>query len=159
MTTYQSNPSSPASLSMDSFEEADSTNYVEVIETVIASLAREKSAMVSHPGEGYLWKFSYGTVEVFVQLTGMTDEDTFTVWSPVLKLPAKNEATLMHKLLEMNWGETFEARFGLFNNQVVVLTSRSLTGLCAAEISQGITVVASIADEQDGALQSEFGAE
>jgi len=53
---------------------------VEVIQTVIASLVQDESAMVSK-------KFRYGSVEVFVQLTGLADEDTFTVWSSVLKLP------------------------------------------------------------------------
>ncbi|MFM7425475.1 MAG: YbjN domain-containing protein, partial [Elainella sp.] len=45
-------------------------NYVEVIETVISSLQQDQSAMVSHTDSAYLWKFKYGSVEVFVQLPG-----------------------------------------------------------------------------------------
>ena len=74
-------------------------NIVEMIETVIFSLEEDNSAMVSRTEEGHVWKFKYGTVEVFVQLTGETDEDTFSVWSSVLALPANNEALLMRKLL------------------------------------------------------------
>ena len=103
-------------------------------------------------------KFKYGSVEVFVQLTGLSDEDTFTAWAAVLKLPAKDEARLMRKLLEMNWSSTFEACFGIFNEQVVVLSTRILTELSPSEISRIITVVATIADENDEVLQSEFGA-
>jgi Putative bacterial sensory transduction regulator len=100
-------------------------NHVEVIENVIDTLEQDDSAMVSQPSEGaYLWKFKYGSVEVFVQLTGTTDEDTLTVWSVVLKLPVKNEPQLMRKLLEMN-SSIFESRFAIIDNQVVVLETRT----------------------------------
>ena len=64
----------------------------------------------------------------------------------------------MRQLLEMNWSGTFEACFGIFNDQVVVLSTRILTELSASEISRIITVVATIADQNDEALQSEFAA-
>ena len=134
-----------------------SINHVEVIENVIDTLEQNDSAMVSHPSEGgYLWKFTYGSVEVFVQLTGTTDEDTITVWSSVLKLPAKDELGLMRKLLQMNWTETFESRFAIIEDQVVVITSRTVAELSPGEISRAITIVATIADNNDEALQEQF---
>ncbi|MEQ8962718.1 MAG: YbjN domain-containing protein, partial [Coleofasciculus sp. C2-GNP5-27] len=90
--------------------------------------------------------------------TGSTDEDTFTVWSSVLNLPAEKEAELMRRLLEMNWSDTFEARFGIVDDQVVVLSSRTVAELSPGEISRAITIVATIADDNDEALQDEFGA-
>jgi hypothetical protein len=166
MTTYQPDPETVATQSISSnelinelIEETTSINHVEVIETVIASLEQDDTAMVSHsPEGGHLWKFKYGTVEVFVQLTGTSDEDTLTVWSSVLKLPAKDEPKLMRQLLEMNWSGTFEACFAIIDNQVVVVSTRTLAELSPGEVSRLITVVASIADENDEALQSEFGA-
>lgn len=134
-----------------------SFNHLEVIETVIASLQEDQSAMVSHTDDRYVWKFKYGTVEVFVQLTGITDEDTLTVWATVLKLPAKNEAELMRKLLELNWTSTFESRFSIFDNQIVVSSCRTVAELSPAEVSRNITVVATIADEYDEVLMNEFG--
>lgn len=139
-------------------EQTTTGNYVEVIQTVISSLDQEQSAMVSQGDRGHIWKFKYGTVEVFVQLTGTTDDDTFTVWSFVLKLPAKNEAQLMRKLLEMNWTETFESRFAIVENQIAVVSSRTVAELSPGEISRTITVVATIADNNDEVLHSEFGA-
>ncbi|BAY23780.1 hypothetical protein NIES2100_35720 [Calothrix sp. NIES-2100] len=134
-------------------------NHVEVIENVIDSLEQDDSAMVSHSPEGnYLWKFKYGSVEVFVQLSGTSDEDTITVWSVVLKLPAKDESKLMRYLLELNCSSTFEARFGIIENQVVVISTRTLAELSPGEVSRLITIVATIADNNDEALQSEFGA-
>ncbi|MEA5571554.1 YbjN domain-containing protein [Calothrix sp. UHCC 0171] len=134
-------------------------NHIEVIENVIGSLEQDDSAMISHPSEGgYLWKFKYGSVEVFVQLTGTTDEDTLTVWATVLKLPAKDESQLMRKLLEMNCSSTLESRFGIIENQVVVISTRTLAELSPGEVSRLITIVATIADNNDDELRSQFGA-
>ena len=138
-------------------EEATSS-HVDVIQTVIASLEQDNSAMVSQTDSNYLWKFKYGSVEVFVQLSGLTDEDTIAVWAKVLNLPTKNDAGLMRKLLEMNWNNTFEACFGIDKEQVVVLSSRTLAELSPGEISRIITIVATIADDNDEALHTEFGA-
>ncbi|NEO74463.1 YbjN domain-containing protein [Moorena sp. SIO3H5] len=166
MTNPQPNPDTLSSQDLSMAEIVASefnqtmtaVNYVENIETVISSLEQNNSAMVSHSEEGYLWKFQYGSVEVFVQLTGSTDDDTFTAWSSVMNLPAKDEATLMRKLLEMNWYDTFESRFAIVEEQVVVLSTRTVAELSPGEISRAITVVATIADDNDDLLQAEFGA-
>jgi len=142
----------------ESTEEAIMGNHIDVVETVISSLAEDQSAMVSHTDDGYLWKFKYGSVEVFVQLTGLKDEDMLAVWSPVLKLPAKNELELMRLLLEMNWSETFEACFSIMDNEVVVQSTRTLEGLNPSEVSRLITIVATIADDHDEDLAGKFGA-
>lgn len=133
-------------------------DHVEIIETVISSLEENQTAMVSHTNDGHLWKFQYGSVEVFVMLTGNTDDDILKVWSPVLKLPASNEPALFRKLLEMNGNSTFEASFGIVGDQVIVSSARTVAGLSPAEVSRNITVVATIADDNDESLQAEFGA-
>ncbi|HIK06289.1 MAG TPA: YbjN domain-containing protein [Trichormus sp. M33_DOE_039] len=157
MASYQETLTNKDSL--EELVETTSINHVEIIENVIDSLEQDDSAMVSHPAEGgYLWKFKYGSVEVFVQLTGKTDEDTITVWSAVLQLPAKDEPKLMRHLLEMNCSSTFEARFGIVDNRVVVLSTRTLAELSPGEVSRLITIVATVADNNDEALKSEFGA-
>jgi len=138
-------------------EDLMSANHVEVIETVIASLQEDQSAMVSHSEQGTLWKFKYGSVEVFVQLTGQTEDDMLVVWSPVLKLPANNEAALMRKLLQLNWTDTFESHFCIADDQIVVLAQRTVAELSPAEVSRNITVVATVADNYDESLQQEFG--
>jgi len=128
----------------------------EIIETVISSLEQNDSAMVSHTERGYLWRFQYGSVEVFVQLTGEEDEDLLTVWATVLQLPVKNETGLMQKLLEMNWSGTYEACFGILNGQVVVLLQRTIADIAPGEISRAITLVATLADDNDEALMAAF---
>lgn len=161
MTSLQ--PNLDASTQSDSsanqlVEETMDNNLIEVIETVIESLDSENTAMVNHSEGGHVWKFKYGSVEVFVQLTGLSDEDTVTVWSSVLKLPAKDEPQLLRHLMEMNWATTLEARFGIVNNEVVIVSTRTLADLSPSEISRAITIVATIADDNDDSLQSQFGA-
>lgn len=155
MTSYTSGLSAG---SEDVLDNNQTMNHIDVIETVISSLEEDQSAMVSHTDQTYLWKFKYGTAEVFVQLTGTTDEDMFSVWAMVLKLPVKNESGLMRKLLELNWSSTFESHFSIVDNQVVVSARRTVAGLSPSEVSRNITIVASIADEYDDSLQAEFGA-
>ena len=147
-----------ATFSGEDGDETLTANHVEVIEAVIDSLDQDQSAMVSRSEQGTLWKFSYGSVEVYVQLTGTSDEDTLTVWSPVLSLPAKDEPKLMRHLLEMNCGETFEASFGVLGDRVVVLSSRQLADMSPGEVSRIMTIVATIADDNDERLQAEHGA-
>jgi hypothetical protein len=158
MTSYPETLT-PDELVDELIAETSGPSYVELIESVISTLEQDKSAMVSHTPDGaYLWRFQYGSVEVFIQLTGSSDEDTITVWSAVLKLPAKDEPRLMRHLLELNCTSTFEARFGIINNQVVVISSRTVAELSPGEISRIITIVATIADDNDEYLVAEFGA-
>lgn len=150
-------PSTADIITKELIEDAVTVNLVVEIETVIASMALDQKVMVSHSDEKYSWKFQYGSVEVFVQLTGLSDEDTLTVWSFVLPLSAKNESELFRKLLEMNYLETFEARFGILDNNIIVVSSRTVADISPQEISRIITIVAMIADENDDALQAEYG--
>ncbi len=158
----------PETVSVDnaSIEEANinelteyetSLSYIEEIETVIANMAEEQKVMVAQNEAGHLWKFKYGTVDVYVRLTGETDDDTLTVWSYVLKLPAKNEPELMRRLLQMNWLSTMESHFAIVDNQIVVVATRTVAELSPGEISRAITIVANLADENDEPLAEEFG--
>lgn len=157
MTDYEETLT-PDELVDELIPETSSFNHVELIENVITTLGEDNSAMVSHKPDGaYLWKFKYGTVQVFVQLTGITDEDTITVSSAVLKLPAKDEPKLMRYLLELNCTSTLEARFGIIESQVVVISTRTVAELSPGEISRIITIVATIADNYDEPLIAEYG--
>ncbi|MBE9227204.1 YbjN domain-containing protein [Phormidium sp. LEGE 05292] len=161
MTTFGPDAETVATQDLSSSELIDelvekTVSYADLIETVISSLDQDDTAMVSKTEAGHLWKFKYGSVEVFVQLTGSTDDDTFTVWSSVLKLPAKDELGLMRKLLQMNGTETLESRFAIIQDQIVVITTRTVAELSPGEISRAITIVATIADNNDEALQEQF---
>ena len=138
-------------------EDETSLGYIENIETVIAGMAEEQKVMVAQNEAGHLWKFKYGSVDVYVRLTGETDDDNLTVWSYVLKLPAKNEPELMRKLLQMNWLSTMESHFAIVDNQIVVVATRTVAELSPGEISRAVTIVATLADDNDELLVAEFG--
>lgn len=135
----------------------DSSSHQEVIETVISTLDQENTAMVSHTPEGSIWKFTYGSVEVFVQLTGETENDLLTVWSSLLHLPARDESGLMRRLLEMNWTGTFETCFSIHDGKVMISAQRTVADMYPGEISRLITLVANLADDHDDLLKEEFG--
>ena len=158
MTTNAIDLDTLSAIQADDSEETTASSYVDIIETVISSLEQEGTAMVNHSDEGHTWKFQYGSVDVYVQLTGETAEDTLTTWSPVHKLPVQNEPEMMRKLLEMNCGNTFEACFGLIDQSVVVFATRTLQDINPSEISRLMTVVASIADENDEDLLKTYPA-
>jgi hypothetical protein len=141
----------------ETMEDSMDMSYLDEIETVISGMAEEQKVMVAKNDAGHLWKFKYGSAEVFVKLTGETDDDTFTVWSYVLKLPAKNEPQLMRRLLEMNWLYTMESHFAIVDEQIVIVASRTVAELSPGEISRAIAIVATLADDNDDALQAEFG--
>jgi len=50
--------------------ETTGINHVEVIQTVIASLEQDESAMVSQTEASYVWKFRYGSVECLCNSQG-----------------------------------------------------------------------------------------
>jgi hypothetical protein len=156
MTSQVSNLEVDNTQTVEDFIEKESSHQ-EVIETVISSLDQNDTAMVNHTDQGSLWKFNYGSVEVFVQLTGETDDDLLTVWSSLLNLPAKDEPGLMRRLLEMNWTGTFETCFSIHDNKVMASAQRTVADMYPGEISRLITLVANIADDNDELLQEEFG--
>jgi len=156
MTSQVSNLEVDNTQTVEDFTDKESSHQ-EVIETVISSLDQNDTAMVNHTDQGSLWKFNYGSVEVFVQLTGETDDDLLTVWSSLLKLPANDEPGLMRRLLEMNWTGTFETCFSIHDNKVMASAQRTVADMYPGEISRLITLVANIADDNDELLQEEFG--
>ncbi len=152
------NFSSPLPTDMSPSNSDLEMNLVDVIETVISSLDAFDNALVHSEGSGHLWTFTYGSAEVWVQLTGSTEEDTLSVWAPVLQLPVTNQDKLFEKLMALNWRETLEAHFATFQTKVVVLSTRSIADLNVGEISHLITLVASLADDYDDELQQDFSA-
>ena len=133
------------------------SSHQEAIETVISSMAQKDSAMVQTRDKMQTWKFQYGSVEVFVQLTGESDDDLLTVWASVLKLPVTDQLGLFEKLLTLNWQTTLETRFALAQDQIIVVYQRTVADLSPGEISRAITLVATIADDHDDLLKEQFG--
>ncbi|MEO1134555.1 MAG: YbjN domain-containing protein [Cyanobacteria bacterium J06639_1] len=136
-------------------DELEPVSFADLVATVISSL-KDDVAYESREN-GHTWKFKYGTADVFVHLSGETEDDTLTVWSPVLEPPFSKKAELFETLLAKNWSDTLEARFSLWNEKIVLHSSRTLADISPGEISRAITLVATLADEYDDALKADFG--
>ncbi|AFY69103.1 hypothetical protein Pse7367_0803 [Thalassoporum mexicanum PCC 7367] len=144
-----------ATIPLQEVDLSSGLNHAETIQTVIASMDADNTAVVNQTGD--TWKFRYGTVEVIVNITGEEPSDMFTVLAKVLSYPVKDEARMMRFLLEKNAADTFEARYAIQNDSVLVLSTRSVQDLYPSEISRVIAIVASIADDIDEYLLEEFG--
>lgn len=136
---------------------SDSPDWVETIETVIAGLHQGDAPLVTQTETGKIWMFRYGSANIFVQLSGYSEEDFLTIWSPVLALPVADTLGLYQRLLSLNWLSTLEAHFAIAEEQVQVVTTRTLAGISAAEIARLVTIVATLADDYDDVLRAEFG--
>jgi Putative bacterial sensory transduction regulator len=137
-------------------DEMHLNTYVDTVEAIISTLGENPQRDTKIQRPQHVWKFKYGTVDVFVYLTGESAEDTLMVWSPVLTLPAKDEAELHKFLLEKNWLDTLEARFAVKGEQIVLTCSRTLQDLDPGEVSRAITIVATLADDYDEVLIEKF---
>jgi hypothetical protein len=137
-------------------DEMHLNTYVDTVEAIISTLGENPQRDTKIQRPQHVWKFRYGTVDVFVYLTGESAEDTLMVWSPVLALPAKDEAGLNKFLLEKNWLDTLEARFAIKGEQIVLTCSRTLQDLDPGEVSRAITIVATLADDYDEVLIEKF---
>ncbi|MEO0854958.1 MAG: YbjN domain-containing protein [Cyanobacteria bacterium J06648_11] len=135
-------------------EELDPVSFADLIATVISSL--KDDVAYENRENGHTWTFKYGSADVFVHLSGETEDDTLTVWSPVLEQPFSNKAELFETLLAKNWSDTLEARFSLWNGKIVLHASRTLADISPGEISRAITLVATLADEHDDLLKQSF---
>ncbi|MEB3160235.1 MAG: YbjN domain-containing protein [Synechocystis sp.] len=139
-------------------EDYQPTSHHDAIETVISSMAQGDSAMVQHSKQGAAsWKFTYGSVSVFVQMTGEGDDDIFTVWADVMPLPQQDCSALLMEVMGLNWSDTLEARFALRDDHLVTLCQRTVADLSPGEISRAITLVATIADDHDDRLKAQYG--
>lgn len=138
-------------------EDYSPTSHHDTIETVISSMAQAESAMVQHSDQGASWKFTYGSVSVFVQMTGEGDDDLLTVWADVMKLPHQDCSALLTEVMVLNWSDTLEARFALRDDHLVTLYQRTVADLSPGEISRAITLVAMIADDHDDRLKAQYG--
>jgi hypothetical protein len=163
MTAAASELTAPAAPTMP-VDFMESIDIVEEIEAVIASLDYDKTAMVSHGDQGRVWKFNYGSVEVIVQISGSGEDDSFTAWASVfdfgtaaLDTPSPQHAKLMHQVLNMNWLGTLDAKFAISGEKLVVAVTRPIADISAGEISRGITLVATIADDHDDVFKAEYG--
>jgi hypothetical protein len=141
-------------------QEANLRSCEQMVESVLSErgLPADKSRI--HSPAGPAWGIKNGSAEVYIFLTASGSGDNFIqVVSPVMKPSPQSMAGphFLKRLLELNANELTGAAFGLRDDEVVLTTDRSTSGLDRVEVEEMIRRVADYADHYDDALVQEFG--
>ena len=141
--------------SLKTFDEA-----VRLVETVINTLglsAEDASLPSDEPKKTRAFALKRGSARVVVAVHASEAGGTIRVLAPCVKLGPTPSAELFKHLLELNARELVGAAFGVFGDEVVVVTERSVEDLNASEVDAMIRGVGRIADRHDDALSQRFG--
>lgn len=82
---------------------------------------------------------------------------TLRVLAPCVRIGEGDPVALFRHVLEMNARELVGAAFGVFGDEVVVVTERSVEDLDASEVDGAIRTVGRVADRHDDSLAARFG--
>jgi hypothetical protein len=111
------------------------------------------------PGDAHTAAFALrrGSARVVVAVHGGA-HGVLRVVAPVVKVPADAASAngLFRRVLELNGREIHGSAFGIFGDDVVAITERSLVDLDASEVEAAIRGVGAIADKWDDTLAKEF---
>lgn len=138
----------------------DVEQAVRLIESVIRSLGLDP-ASATIPGDTAtkVYALKRGSARVLVAVHEAESGGTFRVLSPCVRLGASPKPDFLRHLLELNAREVVGAAFGIFGDEVVVVSERSVKDLDASEVESVIRNVGRIADRYDDALAQQFGAQ
>ena len=128
----------------------------EMVEAVLAALGYDVVSSRMQSDTGPAWGFSSGSASVYIFLTsGEQGDDYIQVISPVIR--PGDDQRLFPRLLELNATELTGAAFGIRDQNVVLTTDRSTSGLDRVEVEEMIRRVSEYADYYDDILTVEFG--
>jgi len=141
--------------SLKTFDEA-----VRLVESVINTLglsATDAALPSDEPTKTRAFALKRGSARVVVAVHASDSGGTIRVLAPCVKLGATPSAELFKHLLELNARELVGAAFGVFADEVVVVTERSVQDLNASEVDAMIRGVGRISDRHDDVLAQRFG--
>ena len=141
--------------SLKTFDEA-----VRLVESVINTLglsAADAALPADEPQKMRAFALKRGSARVVVAVHASEVGGTIRVLAPCVKLSATPSAEFFKHLLELNARELVGAAFAVYDEEVVVVTERSVEDLNASEVDSMIRGVGRIADRHDDALAQRFG--
>jgi hypothetical protein len=141
--------------SLNPFDQA-----VRLVESVITGLglnAADAALVSEDPKKTRAFALKRGSARVVVALHASEEGGTIRVLAPCVKLGETPSAEFFKHLLELNARELVGAAFGVFGDEVVVVTERNLADLNASEVDAMVRGVGRIADRHDDALAQRFG--
>jgi Putative bacterial sensory transduction regulator len=142
----------------DNPQESNFKSCSQMVEAVLSARGLNPETSRIHSEDGPAWGLQQGSAEVYVFLSaGEQGENFIQVISPVMVPAADTLNELLRRLLELNANELTGAAFGLREDEVVLTSDRSTTGLDKVELEEMIRRIASYADYYDDILTVEYG--
>ena len=137
----------------------DVAKAIQLVEATIKALGvdPEKARI---PGDSATVAFALrrGSARVVIAVARAEGGGTLRVLAPVVRVPpADKEAAVYRRLLEMNARDVAGAAFGIFGDDIVASSERSVRDLDASEVEAIVRAVGKVADRFDDALAKEFG--
>jgi hypothetical protein len=131
-----------------------------LIETVIREHGNDPDKnRVSAAEGGAAWALLFGSAAVMIALNPSSGKQSarIRIVSPVVKIDGEFKLELLKRLLELNGTTLPGVSFGLVNDEIVLVSERSIRGLDRPEIEEIIAMIGYYADKYDDLLSLEFG--
>lgn len=142
--------------------ESNVSRAVSLVEASIVALGIDPAqSRVATSDGSHGFALRRGSAAIFVAVhppSAANVEGTLRVVAPVVRGWAPDrELGLYKRLLEANAGELVGVAFGLRDQEIVLVTERSVRDLDASEVDAMIRSVGRVADRFDDLLAKEFG--
>ena len=131
-----------------------------LIETVIRDHGSDPDKnRVSASEGGAAWALLFGSAAVMIALNPSNGKQSarLRIVSPVVKIEGEYKLELLKRLLELNGTTLPGVSFGLVNEEVVLVSERTIRGLDLPELEEIIAMIGYYADKYDDLLSLEFG--
>ncbi len=138
----------------------DMAKACKLIETVIRDHGSDPDKnQVSATEGGAAWALLFGSAAVMIALNPSSGKQSarIRIVSPVVKIGGELNPELLRRLLELNGTTLPGVSFGLVNDEIVLVSERSIRGLDRPEVEETIAMIGYYADKYDDLLVLEFG--
>ena len=134
---------------------AKAEEYIRLIENVIRRVSGLEPDEC-YDDEQHFWRFTKGSVEIYVSLLEIGGEYYVNVAAPIMAVPESRREEFFLRLLEEN-ALRIAVKFSIRDAVVWLEINREMRGLGFDEAMRSLVRVAEVADELDEVLVNEYG--
>ncbi|MEE8639666.1 MAG: YbjN domain-containing protein [bacterium] len=134
---------------------AKAEEYIRLVENVIRRVSGLEPDDC-YDDEHHFWRFTKGSVEIYVSLLEIGDEYYVNVAAPIMAVPESRREEFFLRLLEEN-ALRIAVKFSIRDAVVWLEINREMRGLGFDEALRSLVRVAEVADELDEVLVNEYG--
>jgi hypothetical protein len=126
------------------------------INELVQRFGRERDLVLDALNEEGFTQIARGSATVRIQL--LEEHDVLLLVAPIMKVPERNAEEFYRKLLELSFLATSDAAFAIdkSSDMVYLRILRRLEGIDYEEFDDLLHTIASVADEWDDKLRTEY---